>query len=361
MNEFMSENIASPIIIEKTSNSKLENLDFDNIPFGRVFSDHMFIMDYKDNHWTEPKIIPFEGFKMHPASSVLHYGQSIFEGMKAYKNEQGEVFLFRPEQNIKRLNISAERMCMPSIDVDFVLKALHTLVKIDEAWIPSKRGTSLYIRPFMFATDEFIGVRPSDSYRFCIMTSPVQTYYKGAVKVKIEEHFTRAASGGTGYAKAAGNYAASLYPAKLAKEEGYDQLVWTDAKEHKYIEESGTMNIMFRSGNRILTPATSDSILSGITRDSVISLAKDWGYELEERKISVEEIINLLKENKLDEAFGIGTAATIAPIELIGFREEKFHLTDSNSWEFASKVSHTLESLKRGEQEDKFNWIQKLS
>jgi branched-chain amino acid aminotransferase len=361
MNEFMSEKIKNPITIEKASISKLDSLDFDNIPFGKKFSDHMFIMDYKDNHWTNPKIVPFEGFSMHPASSVLHYGQSIFEGMKAYKNEKGEVFLFRPEQNIKRLNISAERMCMPSIDVDFVLKALKTLVKLDQDWIPTKRGTSLYVRPFMFATDEFIGVRPSDSYRFCIMTSPVQTYYKGAVKVKIEEHFTRAASGGTGYAKAAGNYAASLYPAKLAKAEGYDQLVWTDAAEHKYIEESGTMNIMFRCGNKILTPSTSDSILSGITRDSVVNLAKDWGYDLEERKISVEEIVNLLRDNKLDEVFGIGTAATIAPIELIGFRDEKFNLSDSKTWEFATKVSNALESLRRGEQEDKFNWIHKLN
>jgi len=357
----MSNFTKNDIKIKQIKTSKIDQIDFNNLAFGQVFSDHMLVCDYKDGNWQTPEIVPYGPLSLMPSAKIFHYGQSIFEGMKAYKDTSNDVFLFRPLENVKRLNISAKRLAIPEIPEHYFIEGLKALLDLDKDWIPTQDGSSLYIRPFMFATDEFIGVRPSDSYRFCIMTSPVQTYYKGAVKVKIEEHFTRAASGGTGYAKAAGNYAASLYPAKLAKEEGFDQLVWTDAKEHKYIEESGTMNIMFRSGNRILTPATSDSILSGITRDSVVSLAKDWGYDLEERKISVEEIVTLLKEGKLDEAFGIGTAATIAPIELIGFREEKFQLSDSKSWEFASRVTETLESLRRGEQEDKFNWVQKLS
>jgi len=321
----------------------------------------MFVMEFKDGNWSNPEIVPFQNMSMHPATSVLHYGQSIFEGMKAYKNDKGEVLLFRPDRNIKRLNVSAERLCMPSVDEAFVLEAIKKLVTLDKEWIPSKRGTSLYIRPLLYAIDEYIGVRPSETYRLCIFTSPVQTYYKGSVKVKIEEHFTRAANGGTGYAKAAGNYAGSLYPAKLAKEEGFDQLVWTDAKEHKYIEESGTMNIVFRVGKKIITPKVGDSILSGITRDSVLTLARDWGYEVEERRISVEEIVNLLKENLLNEAFGVGTAATIAPIESIGFREEIYKLSDNKTWEFATKVGTTLESTRRGEEKDPHNWVYKIS
>ncbi len=356
----MQENLVSPIHIEKIAESKINTLDFDNIQFGKVFTDHMFIMDYKDGQWQTPVIKPFEALVMHPATSVLHYGQSIFEGMKAYKNENNEVFLFRPEMNARRFNVSAERMCMPEVPEEVFLSGIKELVKLDEAWIPKKRGSSLYIRPLLFATDEYIGVKPSNTYKLMIFMAPVDKYYSGAVKVKIEEHFSRAVKGGTGYAKAAGNYAASLYPAKIAQEQGFDQLVWTDAVEHKYIEESGTMNIIFRSGNKIFSPTVSDSILSGITRDSLLRIAELWGYNVEEKKIEVAEIITLLKEGNLDEAFGAGTAATIAKIKSVGYREEMFELKDVENWEFANKASTFLESLKRGEIEDTFGWTRRL-
>ncbi|MEZ7886543.1 MAG: branched-chain amino acid aminotransferase [Flavobacteriales bacterium] len=356
----MQDNLTSQINIRRVEKSKIESLDFDNIQFGKVFTDHMLIMDYKDGEWGIPDIKPFEPLVMHPATSVLHYGQSIFEGLKAYKNDQDDVFVFRPEQNAKRLNVSAARMCMPSVPEDVFVDAIKQLVSIDSAWIPKKRGSSLYIRPLLFATDEYIGVKPSNTYRLMIFMAPVDKYYSGAVKVKIEEHFSRSVRGGTGFAKAAGNYAASLYPAKLAQEEGFDQLVWTDAIEHKYIEESGTMNIMFRSGNKIFSPKVSDSILSGITRDSILKLADKWGYEVEEKMIEVQEIVNHLENGTLDEVFGAGTAATIARIESIGYRGKIYKLQDVNDWEFSNRASDFLESLKRGEQEDSFGWVHKV-
>jgi len=357
----MQENLVSSITVNKASKSKIDSLDLDNIPFGKVFTDHMFIMDYKDGKWQQPIIKEFENLVLHPATSVLHYGQSIFEGMKAYKNDAGEVYIFRPDMNAKRLNVSAERMCMPAVDEELFLEAIKTLVKLDQNWIPSARGSALYIRPLLYGIDEYIGVKPSNTYRLMIFMAPVNKYYSGAVKVKIEEHFSRAAKGGTGYAKAAGNYAASLYPAKLAQEQGFDQLVWTDAEEHKYIEESGTMNIMFRSGNTIFSPKVSDSILAGITRDSLLVLAKDWGYNVEQRPIEVAEIIEKLRNNTLDEAFGAGTAATIARIKSIGFREELFTLSNPEKWEFANKASVTLESMKRGEVVDNYNWVHRIA
>ena len=353
----MQDKLTSPINIQKVENSKINTLDFDNIQFGKIFTDHMFIMDYEDGEWGAPTIKPFAPLVMHPATSVLHYGQSIFEGLKAYKNEDDEVYIFRPEQNAKRLNISAERMCMPSVPEDVFVEGIKQLISLDSAWIPKKSGSSLYIRPLLFATDEYIGVKPSNTYRLMIFMAPVDKYYSGAVKVKIEEHFSRAVRGGTGFAKAAGNYAASLYPAKQAQAEGFDQLVWTDAVEHKYIEESGTMNIMFRSGNKIFSPKVSDSILSGITRDSLLRIAESWGYEVEEKKIEVKEIIDLLEDDKLDEAFGAGTAATIARIQTIGFRGKLYNLSDSDSWEFSNRASKYLEELKKGIQEDPFNWV----
>ncbi|MEJ6680663.1 MAG: branched-chain amino acid aminotransferase [Flavobacteriales bacterium] len=356
----MQDNLASQINIRRVEKSNIESLDFDDIQFGKVFTDHMLIMDYKDGKWGIPDIKPFEPLVMHPATSVLHYGQSIFEGLKAYKNDEGDVFVFRPEQNAKRLNVSAARMCMPAVPENLFVESIKQLVSIDSAWIPKKRGSSLYIRPLLFATDEYIGVKPSSSYRLMIFMAPVDKYYSGAVKVKIEEYFSRSVRGGTGFAKAAGNYAASLYPAKLAQEEGFDQLVWTDAIEHKYIEESGTMNIMFRSGNKIFSPKVSDSILSGITRDSILKLADKWGYEVEEKKIEVQEIVNHLENGTLDEVLGAGTAATIARIESIGFRGKIYELPNVNLWEFSNRASDFLESLKRGEQEDSFGWVHKV-
>lgn len=339
--------------------SRRSQVDFDQLKFGRTFSDHMFLIEYENKSWGTPKIVPYQNIKMSPSSSVLHYGQAIFEGMKAFKGEDG-VFLFRPDDNIARFNLSAERMCMPSIPPAIFKEALVRLIDMDSSWIPDSPEGSLYIRPFMYATDEYVGVKPSETYRMIIFTCPVQAYYSGALKVKIETHYTRAAEGGTGYAKCAGNYAMSLYPAKLAQVQGYNQLIWTDAKEHKYIEESGTMNIAFRSGNVIMTPPYSDTILRGITRDSVLTLAKDMGYEVQERKISVDEIRKLMEQGQLDEAFGIGTAATIAPIETIGFEDVDLNLSNSEKWEFSNAVLKRLNAIKRGQSPDNFNWNLKI-
>jgi branched-chain amino acid aminotransferase len=346
--------------IKLTNNSGLDQLDWDNLPFGKVFSDHMFSMCYENGEWQQPKILPFQDIKMSPATSVLHYGQSCFEGMKANRNKAGEILLFRPYDNAKRFNASAERMCMPTIPEDVFVNQIKQLLDIDREWIPMLNDYSLYIRPFLFATDPYVGVKPSDSYEFIIFTCPVGAYYQDSVPVKIETEFTRAADGGTGYAKAAGNYAAALYPAKLAEKDGFQQLIWTDAKEHKYIEEAGTMNVMFVIGDTVLTPKSSDTILDGITRKSVVDIAKDWGMKVEERKIAVTEIIEAFEKGTIKEAFGAGTAATIAPIKSISFEGVNYELPEPNSDSFSTKVLSYIDSYKRGEVEDKFNWIEKI-
>ncbi len=346
--------------IQQTEQSRIHEIDFDNIIFGRQFSDHMFIMEYKDGAWHSPTIKPYGNLSMSPASSVMHYGQAIFEGMKAYKNANGEVLLFRYMDNIKRFNRSAERMCMPAVPEDIFEEALKELVKLDRSWIPAKDGSALYIRPFMFSTDAYIGVKPSDTYKFMIFTCPVDQYYGKPVKVKMEMEFSRAVEGGTGAAKAAGNYAASLYPARMAQQQGYDQLVWTDAKEHKYIEESGTMNIMFVQGNQLLTPSLSGTILSGITRDSVLTIARDWGLEVKEAPIAVADVIDALEAGAIDDAFGTGTAATIAHIKSIGYNGKDYELPEVANRTFSNKVAAYLEGLKKGREEDKFGWVSQI-
>ncbi len=351
----------SAINIQRTTQSKLPGIDFDKLLFGRTFSDHMFVMDYKEGKWQQPNIMPYQTMNMAPASSVIHYGQSVFEGLKAYKNENGEFGLFRPDLNIKRLNKSAERICMPMVPEDLFMEGLTTLVKMDNAWIPTGKLSSLYIRPVLFAIDEYIGVKASDSYRFMIFTSPVNAYYSKPVNVKLERHFTRAARGGTGFAKAAGNYAGSLYPARKANEQGFDQLLWTDGKEHKYIEESGTMNVMFVIDGKLITPELSDSILDGITRRSVLTLAKDWGIEVEERKVSVEEVISAASENRLQEAFGCGTAATIAHIASIADDDDVYTLPDIETRKISKRLENHFIDLKKFKTEDKHNWMVSLS
>lgn len=348
------------ITIQKVQNSRISEVDFDNIPFGKVYSDHMFIADYEDGQWGDLRIVPYENLSMAPASSVIHYGQSIFEGLKAYKNSKGESVVFRPEENAKRLNKSAERMCIPEVPEELFQKAMTELLKVDKDWIPDTANTALYIRPFVFAMDNYIGIRPSEKYRFMIISCPVGAYYNEPVKVKIETEYTRAAKGGTGYAKAAGNYAGSLYPARLAQEQGYHQLVWTDATEHAYIEESGTMNIMFVINNTLITPEASSTILKGITRDSVLTLARDWGMKVEERKVSVKEIVEAAKNGELQDAFGVGTAATIAHIALIGHDGVDYQLPPVEKREFSNKILKGLDAIKLGETEDKFNWLYKL-
>jgi len=348
------------IAIEKTKKSRLSEVDFNNIPFGKVYTDHMFIADYRNGEWQNFRIKPYEDIRISPASPALHYGQSIFEGLKAYKDENGKALIFRPNANWQRMNISGERMCMPFLPEEVFMEGLNTLIDLDRDWIPKNEGSSLYIRPFMFSADEYVGIRPSINWTFMIILCPVGAYYSTPVKVKIETHYTRAVAGGTGYAKAGGNYGGAIYPAKLVQDKGYHQLIWTDGKEHKYIEESGTMNVMFVIDDTLITPALSDSILAGITRESVLHIARDWGMKVEERKISVEELIIALEAGRVQEAFGAGTAATIAHIELIGYQDKDYVLPAVANRKFSNKVFAALEGIKRGQLEDKFNWIYKI-
>jgi branched-chain amino acid aminotransferase len=347
------------IEIERVQKSRLSETDFNNLPFGMVYTDHMFICDFRDGQWENARIKPYGYLPMSPASPAIHYGQSIFEGIKAYRSPSGEILIFRPLDNLKRMNISADRMCMPRLSEELFMESLRELILADSKWIPRVEGSSLYIRPFMFSADEYIGIRPSQRFTYMVILSPVGPYYSSPVRVKIEEHFTRAVAGGTGYAKAGGNYGGSIYPAKLAQDKGYHQLIWTDGKEHKYIEESGTMNVMFILDDTLITPALTDSILAGITRDSVLTIAREWGMKVEERRISVEEIVNGLKTGRVKEAFGVGTAATIAPIELIGYREVNYSLPLSQQL-FWKRMLNELNSIKHGLTPDKHNWIVKL-
>lgn len=348
------------IEINKVAQSRLSEVDFDNLKFGREFSDHMFVMDYADGEWQSAKIMPYGPIEMSPAASVIHYGQSIFEGMKAYRLKDGSIGMFRPEENINRMNFSAERMCMPAIPEDVFMEGLKELVKLDQDWIPNTKDGSLYIRPYMFATDAFIGVKPSETYRFIIFTCPVSGYYSAPVNVKIELEYSRAVKGGTGAAKAAGNYAASLYPAKKGNEEGYDQLLWTDALTHEYFEESGTMNLMFVVDGKVYTPPTSGTILSGITRKSVIEVMKDWGVEVVEAPVKVATIVEAMQAGKLEEAFGVGTAATIAQIKSIGYKGNKFELPAVEGRVISNKIANYMNDLRKGVVADERGWIVKV-
>ncbi len=343
------------IRVEKVAQSRVAEMDFHNIDFARQYADHMFIADYDGNEWHDFRIVPYGNISISPANPAIHYGQSVFEGLKAYKNAAGEVLIFRPHKNFERMNISAERMMMPQLSEEIFMEGMRELINLDRDWVPDVAGTSLYIRPFMFATDEYIGVRPSDTFTFMIITCPVGAYYARPVKVKIEEHYTRAVKGGTGFAKTAGNYAASLYPAHLAQKEGYDQLIWTDGQFHKLIEESGTMNIMFVINNTLITAPVGDTILNGITRDSVLELARDWGMKVEVRPLEVEELIAAIEDNQLQEAFGVGTAATIAHIEVIAYRGHDYPL-DLGRRQFSAKVLDALNDIRYGRAEDKFGW-----
>ena len=344
----------SEITINRIPQSRISEVDFDNIEFGKVYSDHMFVADYRDGAWHAPRIEPYGPMMLSPANVTLHYAQSVFEGMKAFKSESGEVRLFRPLDNYHRINISAERMVLPQIPEEIFMGGLTQLIDLDRDWVPNKENTALYIRPFLFATDEYIGIRPSVSFKFMIITCPVGAYYSKPVKVKIEEHYTRAVAGGTGFAKSAGNYGNSLYPAVQAVKEGYNQLIWTDAKEHKYVEESGTMNVVFVIGDTLVTAPTDDTILKGITRDSVLTLARDMGMKVEERRLSVEELVGAARDGSLKEAFGTGTAATITSIEMIGFRGEDLYLPGDYS--VADKMKVTMEQIKTAQIDDPHGW-----
>lgn len=342
--------------ITRCESSAIDQVDFNNIAFGKVFSDHMFVMDYNDGKWEKGSIEPYGAMTLSPATMALHYGQAIFEGMKAYRQSDGSISMFRPGDNIKRLNISARRMCMPEVPEEVFMQALVELLNIDEQWVPGTEDASLYIRPFMFSTDAHVGVRASHKYRFIIFTCPVGAYYSKPVRVKVETEYTRAAKGGTGAAKAAGNYAGSLYPTMLASEKGYDQLLWTDAATHTNIEECGVMNAAFVVGGKLIVPATSDTILNGVTRKSAIVIAKDLGIDVEERVVSVAELERAAKEGTFEEAFGLGTAATVSKMATIGFNEWDFDLPNPDEWKVATKLKSVLESIRRGETDDPYGW-----
>ncbi len=350
------------IELQPARRSGLSEVDFNHLPFGKVYSDHMFMADFQEGEWKNLRIIPYGKISISPATPSIHYGQSIFEGLKVHcgPSGEGEALIFRPLDNLKRMNSSAERMCMPALPEDLFMDSLSELISLDRKWIPTAKGSSLYIRPFMFSADEYIGIRPSLKFTYMVILSPVGAYYSKPVKVKIETHYTRAARGGTGYAKAGANYAGAIYPAKLAQDQGYDQLIWTDAKEHQYIEESGTMNVMFVIDGTLITPALSDSILPGITRDSVLQLGRSWGMPVEERNISVSELTSAMENGKLQEAFGVGTAATVVHIESIGSGGKDYLLPAVEKGQFAFRVYEELDGIKHGTRPDKFGWVIKM-
>ncbi len=347
--------MSTTIDIQKISKSKISEVDFNNLPFGQVTSDHMFICDYKDGQWQQPKIIPYQNFSLDPSARIFHYGQSVFEGMKAYKDDKDKVWLFRPLENQKRINISSERLSMPAFPEDYFMDGLLALVKLEKDWIPQTEGSSLYIRPYIFATGTGFHASPADAYKFVIACSPSESYFSGKVKVLIEEKYSRSANGGVGFAKAGGNYAGQFYPTQLAKAKGYQQVIWTDDNTHEYIEEAGAMNVFIRIGDTLITSPVSDRILDGITRKSVIDIAKDEKISVEIRKITVSELVEASKNGSLKEMFGAGTAAVISPINGFGYREKDYELPELEN-SYASRFKKRITDIQYNRAEDKFGW-----
>lgn len=351
------------ISITKTTSPKSKP-DATKLGFGKYFTDHMLIVDYTSQKgWHDARIVPFDNLSMHPASTVFHYGAEIFEGMKAYRTESGEVQMFRPLENIKRLNNSAERLCLPELDEQFALKALNELVKLDQDWVPSEKGTSLYLRPFLFGNDPFLGLHTIDRSMFVVIASPVGNYYAeglNPVKITIEAHDVRAVRGGTGYAKCGGNYAASNRAAAKAAEKGYSQVLWLDGVHRKYIEEVGSMNVMFKIDGKVYTPKLTGSVLPGITRKSIIELLRDWDYEVIEKEISVDELFEAASQGKLEEAWGTGTAAVVSPIGLFNYEGNDYIVSDNKIGELTAKLYDELTGIQWGRKEDKNNWCYKV-
>ncbi len=347
-----------PVI--RVKRSRLAEMDFDHLPFGKYFSDHMLEADYDDGEWKLASIKPYQAILFEPSIMALHYGQAIFEGIKAYRNKNGDAFIFRPFDNLKRFNISAERMEMPSVPEEIFIEGMRRLVALDKEWIPTKEDYSLYIRPVMFATDASLGVKASSAYKFLILLSPTGPYYSAPMKIYVEEKYTRASPGGVGFAKNAGNYGASLKATAEAKNQGYDQVLWTDAFEHKWLQEVGTMNVFFVFGNTVVTPPLDEgTILAGVTRDSVIAVLRDQGITVEERRINIEEVVSAHRSGKLTEIFGSGTAATISYI-----RELKYHdyimTFDTSSFNLAPAVKKILTEIREGKRPDTRGWLVKV-
>ena len=348
------------IKVEKTDSPK-QKPDQNNLGFGVYFTDHMFIMNYtKGIGWHDPRIVPYGPLSLDPATMVFHYGQSIFEGLKAYLADDGRILLFRPRKNMERINMSNDRLCIPPIDEDFAVEAVKKLVSIDRDWIPITKGTSLYIRPFIIATDPFLGVRPSNTYMFIIILSPVGAYYPSGinpVKIYVESKYTRAVKGGTGHAKTAGNYAASLKAQDEAHDKGYIQVLWLDGIEKKYVEEVGSMNVFFKINGEVITPSLEGSILPGITRDSVIQLLKSWGIRVNERRIAIQEIYDSHERGLLEEVFGTGTAAVISPVGELNWEGRKIIINNEKIGDLSSRLYDTITGIQCGKIEDKLGWM----
>jgi branched-chain amino acid aminotransferase len=356
----MSSNTALSIDISKVSNSKINEIDFENLTFGSVFTDHMLVCDFKDGAWQKPEIKPYAPFLMDPSSKVFHYGQAIFEGMKAFKDEQDAIWLFRPDENFKRFNKSAVRMAMAEIDEQIFMEGLTQLIELDKKWVKKGLGNSLYIRPFMIATGKGVIASPSAEYRFMIILSPAKSYYSGEVKVIIAEHYSRAANGGIGAAKAAGNYAGQFYPTGLANKAGFQQIIWTDDATHTKLEEAGTMNVFFRIKDTLFTAPTSDRILDGITRKSLIALAEKNGIKVEIRPVLVEELLESSKNGDLKEIFGAGTAAVVSPIKGFSYKDEYYEVPQQLEDSYALRLKEQLNKIQYNLAEDTFGWTVKV-
>ena len=351
----MNSSTTEKLNIQKIDKSRIDQVDFDNLVFGHVFTDHMFECDYKDGVWQNPTIRPYGPLTISPAAKVFHYGQAVFEGMKAFKDDKDRVWLFRPDQNAKRINKSSARLAIPEFPEDVFFEALTTLVRMDREWVRPGAGNSLYIRPFVIATQAGVGATPSTEYKFMILMSPAQAYYVGDIKVEIAEHYSRSANGGVGAAKAAGNYAAQFFPTNLAREKGFQQIIWTDASTHDYLEEAGTMNVFFRVNDTLLTAPISDRILDGVTRKSVIALAKKDNIAVEERRVLVSEIVEASKNGTLKEIFGAGTAAVISPVSAFGFQNKIYDL-EKQADSYATKFKTELTDIQYNRSEDPFGW-----
>lgn len=351
---------AADFNITRVEQSKLKDINLENIPFGKYFTDHMLEVEYEHGEWKTVEIKPYQPLLLSPATAALHYGQAIFEGIKAYKHPDGSAYIFRPIDNYRRFNISAERMQMPQVPEEIFMEGMRQLIELDANWIPNQADHSLYIRPFMFSSDELIGVRPSDKYKFMIILSPTGPYYNAPMRIYVEEHFVRAVPGGVGYAKAAGNYGAAMFATAEAKKKGYDQVLWTDAFEHKYVQECGTMNVFFIIGNKAITPdLEAGTILAGVTRESAMTILKELGLEVEERALSIDEVIDAYKAGTLREVFGTGTAATISSIKELRYKEFDMHF-DLSKWTVSPEVRKRLNEIRYGLATDPYGWMYKI-
>jgi branched-chain amino acid aminotransferase len=348
------------IPVTRVKRSRLHEIDFNHLPFGKYFSDHMLEADYADGEWQQVSIKPYQPISFEPSLMALHYGQAIFEGIKAYRDKYGEAFIFRPYDNLRRFNISAERMEMPAVPEDIFIEGMKKLIALDKEWIPAKDEYSLYIRPFMFATDAGLGVKASDTYKFMILLSPTGPYYAAPMKIYVEEKYTRTAPGGVGYAKNAGNYGGALKATAEAHAQGYDQVLWTDAFEHKWLQEVGTMNVFFVFGNTVVTPSLEEgTILEGVTRESVILVLREQGLQVEERRINIDEVVEGHRSGKLTEIFGSGTAATISFIKELCYKDYTMHL-DISAFPVAAAAKKILTEIREGKRPDTHSWLVKV-